>query len=283
MGFATDILFYGGVVPAAVAVSLVFLLRRLLPASAAQRYPTAVAFAAACFVGFALLPSWAVIAPTRHWHWLPYLGGVAMVMGPVGLAPGLLRVERWVLTFLLAVLAAWLLVPTWADLQPARPTYILILTAYVLLLSILLDPLPARVPVRLFLAALTIVAGAGAILVAVFVSLTFGQLAGIAAAAMAGCTVATSRVGDPTLTRAVIPAFVVVVGGLLFVGSIEPDPALHGFLLVPAAPLGLWMCARGPFARHRGVAGGAIGLVGVLVLLVIACILVALGESSGTE
>ncbi|MCH7863259.1 MAG: hypothetical protein IH998_16740, partial [Proteobacteria bacterium] len=218
------------------------------------------AFAAAFFVGYALLPAWAAIAPTRHWHWLPYLGLVAMVMGPVGLAPGLLRVERWLLTFLLAVLAAWLLVPTWADLQPARPTYVLILTAYILLLSMLLDPLPAHVPVRLFLAALTIVAGAGAIMLAVFVSLTFGQLAGIAATAMAGCTIAAFRVGGPTLTRAVIPAFAVLVGGSLFVGSIEPDPALHGFLLVPAAPLGLWTCLRGPLARHRGVAGGTIGL-----------------------
>lgn len=280
MGFVTDILFYGGVVPAAVAVSLVFLLRRLLPASAAQRYPTAVAFAAACFVGYALLPSWAVTAPTRHWHWLPYLGLVAMVTGPVGLAPGLLRVERWLLTLLLAVLAAWLLVPTWADLQPARPTYVRILTAYVLLLSMLLDPLPARVPVRLFLATLTIVASVGAIMVAVFISLTFGQLAGIAAAAMAGCTIAASRAGDPTMTRAVIPAFAVLVGGSLFVGSIEPDPALHGFLLVPAAPLGLWMCARGPFARHQGVARATIGLVGVLVLLAIAGILISIRESN---
>lgn len=281
MGFVIDILLYGGVVPAVVAFSLVFVLRRVLPASAAERYPTAIAFAAAFFVGYALLPSWAAIAPTRHWHWLPYLGLVAMVMGPVGLAQGLLRVERWLLTLLLAVLAAWLLVPTWADLQPSRPTYILILTAYVLLLSMLLDPLPARVPARLFLAALTIVAGAGALMLAVFVSLTFARLAGVAAAAMAGCAVAAFRNGGPTMPRAVIPAFAVLLGGSLFVGSIEPDPALHGFLLVPAAPLGLWLCARGPLARHRGVTAGAIGLGAVLALLAIACVLVVMGESAG--
>ncbi len=92
MNLAIEIL-----VPIITSIVIVFLSRRFLPDRVSNRYAAAIAFAAAFFIGYVLLPSWAEPPPNRHWHWLPYLVAGAMVIGPLGLASGILAAERWLM------------------------------------------------------------------------------------------------------------------------------------------------------------------------------------------
>src|SRR5437762_9081112 len=129
MNTSIELFGYGIAVPAAVAIAVMRLALRLPAEDVARRYAAALAFCLAFFVAYALLPPWAAMVPTRHWHWLPYLALAAMVIGPVGLAGGVRAFERWLLHLLLAVVAAWFLVPTWASLQPWRGASIFLLSA----------------------------------------------------------------------------------------------------------------------------------------------------------
>jgi hypothetical protein len=172
-------------------------------------------------------------------------------------------------------------VPHWSNLEPSRPVYVALLTAYLLLLTELLDAVPARLLGPLFLGILTAAACSVAALVAAAVSNTFGQIGGIATAATAGCLAANIWHRDATTIRGLIPVFTVVVGGLAFVGSIEPRQPIYMLLLVPAAPLGLWSCAVGPLARLEGWKSAAAQMVVVLVPIVVAVALVTGGESDG--
>jgi hypothetical protein len=280
MKFMIEILVYGGIFPAAIAVAIMCLSRRLLPESVSNRYAVAIAFAVAFFVGYALLPSWADLLPKRHWHWLPYLCAVAVVLGPVGLATGVHAPERWLLFLLLAIATAWAIVPTWPGLKPSRSVYVPSLAGYLLLLMTLIEPLPTRINGKLFMSMLTVASGSVAIALAVFVSVKFGQVAGIAAAAMAGCCVASFFHNHDSTTRGLVPAFAIIVGGLAFVGYIEPQQPLKGMLPVPAAPLALWASVWGPLARLRGVAAGAAQTAVVLVPLVIALVWLLFGEGA---
>lgn len=265
---------YGGVVPAAVSVAVCLLCRRCLPSQGASRYSSAAAFAAAFFVGYALLPDWAPLRPERHWHWLPYLGLAAMIVGPIAAAPGVRIWQRWMLFALLSTAAAWLLVPTWSGLQPARPIWIAILASGLWVLTAALDALPQRLQGRLFLSHCLLAAMTVAIALAAGISLKYGQVAGIAAAALAGCFVCGVFDHQPLATRGLIPAFVVLVGGIAFVGCIEPQPPRYGALVMPAAPLLLWSFAFGPQARLSGKTAAIAQTVAVLIPLTIALVLV---------
>jgi hypothetical protein len=278
---ASEIL-VGGVIAGALSIGIWWLSWRILPRSAFDRYTAAIAFALAFFVGYTLLPSWAPLKPSRHWHWLPWLGTVAMALGNIGLAQGVSAARRWLPLLLLAAMAALVLVPTWSDLAPPRAVYIAIFGGYLFLLAALLDPLPARVPPRLFLAILSAVSAAVAIMAMVFVSVKFGQVAVVAAAATVGCLVASffHSVQTNINVHGLIPAFVVVVGGLALVSFIEPAPPLYGMLLVPAASLTLWSYGWGPLARLGAVTAAGVQVAAVLVPLAISWIWAMLGEGA---
>lgn len=279
MDMAIEILGYGGLVPAGISIAVVWLSRRLLPQSVAHRYAFAGALATAFFVGYSLLP-WSRLMPERHWQWLPYLSAVAVLLGPIRLAAGVFTVERWSLYLLLAVICAWLLVPTWTDLQPPRPIMIALLGAYLFLLAAGLDLLPDRLLGRRFLALLAMVSASVAVLLAASISLKFGQLAGIATAALAGCWASSLWRAEAGMPRGLIPVFVALVAGLAFVGCIEPQPPRVGMLLAPAAPLALWACAWGPLARLQGRTALAVQVVTVLMPLAVAIVWVVIADGS---
>lgn len=239
---------YGMLVPAVVALVLCRICRKLLPPVAAQRYAAGAAAAIAFLASYALLPSWAALRPERHWHWLPHLGLAALVFGLVGPAAGLRTVERWLPHAALAIVAAWLLVPLWADLSPSRPICIALLALYLWALMTGIDALPAKLRGKSLMIYLTMAAALTALLLAAAISLRFGQLAGIAAAALAGCAVATRWQAEPIEVRGMLPVFAVLVGGCAFIGCIERQPPLSGLLLAPAAPLILWSFVYGPLA-----------------------------------
>ena len=283
MGLMIEIVVYGGIIPTVVSLAMAALLLGVLPESASRRYAAAVAFGTALLVGYLLMPSWAELVPTRHWHWLPYLAAAAMILAPIGLAQGLSTPERWLLHLLFSAVAAWLLVPTWPNLQPPRSFYVPVVAGYLFLITVLLEALPARLLGPLFVAILFVVSALVAMTIAATVSVRLGQVGGIAAAAMAGCGAASFFYSSRFMARGLIPVFTIVVGGLALVGCVEPERPLVGLLLMPAAPLALWACACGPLARARGVAAGASQAAVVLVPLVAAIAWVVIGEATSTS
>ena len=263
MSMFIEIGVYGGAVPFAIALALVYLARRFLPHNVFERIAMSAAMAVAFFVGWVLLPDgWTPLKPARPWHWLPYLGLLAAALGAVaknqttpladsgrGTQPNPTYLRRLATNLVTAAAAAWLLAPNWPDLNPPRYVYVSLLAGYLVALMTLLDALPDRLMRPLFAFLLFAAASATALVIAEPVSLQYGQVAGISAAALFGCGVAAccGRSG-PTL-RGVNPVYVVLVGGMAFSGSIEPEPAIYSILLAPLAPLMLWLCAYGPLAR----------------------------------
>jgi hypothetical protein len=292
------VLFAAG--PAAlVSAAAGWLLGAVLPRELAPRYRLGVALAIGFIVGNWLLPDSPQFVPTRHWHWLPYLAAGAAAIGGLTLGGGVTWPERIVAYALLALVAAWLLVPTWEELQPPRPYLIGLLAAYFAVLAALLAMLPARLQGATVAAPLTASATGVALLVTAEVSMLYGQLVAVAVAALAGCTVATLRTrsvsehtlapsaseGSPlpplaTSLRGLAPVYAVLVGGLAFVGAIEPTPPLWHIMLAPAAPLALWLFAAGPLGRLPGKWATAAQIAAVLVPLALA---LALGPLRAAE
>jgi hypothetical protein len=258
---------YGGAVPFAVSLAMVYLARRMSPPHIFERLAMAAAFAVAFFVAWVLLPDgWTPLAPARPWHWLPYLGLLAAALSGAAIQNTPFadsgRATRRSLTYALrlatnlvtAAAAAWLLAPNWPNLEPPRYVYILLLGGYLFALMTLLDALPDRLFGRLFPFLLFAAASATALIIAEPVSLQYGQIAGVAAAALFGCGVATFFGFHGAALRGLVPVYAVLVGGIL---------------LAPLAPLMLWLCAYGPMANLTGRKSVAVQIAVVLLPLAI--------------
>jgi hypothetical protein len=289
------VLFAAG--PAAlVSAAVGWLLGVVLPRQLAERYRLSVALVVGFFVGNWLLPDSTPLVPIKHWHWLPYLAAGAAAIGGLTLGGGVWWPERLVAYALLAVVTAWLLVPHWEELAPSRPYLIGLLAAYFTVLASLLAAMPARLLGATLAAPFTVSSIAVALLITMEVSMMYGQLAAMAPASLAGCLVATlltrsvsegpiptrsvseesSLLPLATALRGLIPVYAVLVGGLAFVGTIEPAPPLWPIMLAPAAPLMLWLFAASPLARLKGWPAVATQTAAVLVPLILLIVWVAL-------
>jgi hypothetical protein len=234
----------------------------------------------AFFIAYTLIPDAynASMAPTKYWHWLPYLAGVAMLTGALSLAHGLVILERWMLYLLLGALAAWLLVPTWRDLEPPRTTYVPLLAGYFVLLAVLIDPLPARFSPRIVDSSMCLAAACTAVAVWAAISETYGRVGAVAAPAWAGACLANWFVRSSTSSRAAAPLYAVLVGGIAFVGFVyPPEKAEWVLLVIPALPLALWITTFGPLARLSGRRAAAVQIASVLIPLAVAAVVVARG------
>jgi len=276
------------VLPLVPAVGLAWLLGWLVPAETSKRYVLGLAVAAGFFAGYVVLPDPALV-PVKYWHWLPYLAA-ASVLAAMTQAPGVSWPVRLVASGLVALAAAWLLVPDWEDLKPPRHITIGLLAAYFALLTAAMTPLPNRLVGVQFLGLLAAAAAVLALLIALGFSLRFGQLAAVAAAAFAGVWLAALAMsnwprGDerhpawlPTAIRGLVPVFALLIGGLAFVGTIDPDPQMPVMLVAPLAPLALWLFAAGPLARLQGLSAILAQCAAVAIPLLIAVGVVALGS-----
>jgi hypothetical protein len=133
------------------------------------------------------------------------------------------------------------------------------------------------------LAAMALTAGVVAILLGAEVSLMFGQLTGIAAAALGGACVCGFLTGPNGAARGAIPVYVVLVGGLAYVGAIEPEQPVLGILLAAAAPLSLWGLAAGPGARLSGGRAWVVQIFMLTAWLAVAAALVGMRGAGGEE
>lgn len=257
--------------PAAVAFAVAGLWQRLLPGDYFRRLALPVAVAMGFVAGCWLLGDLA-LAPQRHRQWLPYLACAAALCGRSS-APS---TWSWIAWALLAALSSWLLVPSWDSLWPPRLEMVPLLTAYLLLLTGGLASLPPNTLGRLFAGMLSAAAAVTALLIVIGVSIKIGESGLAAAAALTGSSLSLflrrSRADAIPLTQALAPVFSVLVGGLAFVGTIDPQVPLPIILLAPAAPLALWLFAVGPLARLQGWKVACLQSLAVLVPLTFALV-----------
>lgn len=242
-------------IPAITAIAVAVVFCKYLPAAAA-RYALAAAAAIGLLVGSFLYPDRLPLVPERHWHWMPYLGALAVWLGSVPTRlPWWLR---WLGYAGLAAIAGAQLVPGYADLKPAWYVLTPLLAVYLFAITCLLSLLPEQLRGRLFIALLACTAAATSVLVCIEVSLRVGLFSLRIPAALASCAIVSwwlystkkSILRDAVL--ALIPVFVVLVGGIAFVGAIELSPPRWLLLFAPAAPLMLWLFVRGPLAKLQG-------------------------------
>jgi hypothetical protein len=293
MGERVELLLYTAVIPMLTAAAAAWVARRGLPPAIAQRYWLGLALAVGFVIGYWLLPDRPPLVPVKHWHWLPYLAAMTLAGGLTS-AGDASWIARLLVYVAVALVAAWKLVPHWEDLQPPWHYTVSLLAGYFLLLTAFLVALPDRLLGRLFVGLLCASAGVTALLITIGFSVKYGQVAAIAAAGLAGCCLMAflpipkrsvsegTVVTLPTAIRGLIPVFTILVGGLAFVGAIEPTPkTMPIFLVAPATTLMLWLFAAGPLSRLQGPSAAAAQTAAVLLPLIIALAIVALG--SGEE
>jgi hypothetical protein len=265
---AIELAVYGGAIPAVIAAMTFFAAGWLWSKDVAQRYQAALAFAAGVFVTFLLLPSRGTLAPPQYWEWIPLLGLLAAFTGGLTQAGGVRPGERWLAICLLASLCAWLVVPKWPELFPAWPVQMATFAVAVPVVTALLIALLKRLPRRAFPIWLMMAACGAGLLILAEVSETIGSHAVLPVGALAGVGLATILSKTTTDLRALVLTYAVTVGGYSYLGAAYPMPQLWLLLVVPSAPLMLWLAAVGPLTRISG--GRAIMLQAVCVLVPIA-------------
>lgn len=176
-----------------------------------------------------------VAAPTQYWHWLPIAGlATALVYSPFTLLPTLPRRIGWAIA---AAWSAWLLVPTWPNLEPAPSVLIPCVAIYLFCLGWLYELAASRGRAAQHFTILiaTSVTLSGSI--AVLFSLAYAEVALMIAASLAGCWISTMivkcKLGSlvPVMTCASL-----LLGGIAFASFIYPQPPIYEFLLVPLVP-----------------------------------------------
>lgn len=270
-------------IPATVAAGVALVWLRL--SDRAGRYALSVAVAAGLVAGCWIYPDQLPITPDKHWHWFPYVGALAAIIGGGAAFAPLPVLDRKLLYFALGAAAAFVLVPnwpSWPESLPARPILILRVAAYIGVISAALAFLPDRIRGRGFVWILALSAAASAALITSEVSLRYGNISLRVATALAGCWAASWLLSSedshgnpswPQLTLALIPLYAVLIGGGLFVAAIEPEPPKYPLLLAPATPLLLWLFAFGPLAKLEGLT--AIVAQSIAIVLIPAVLLVS--------
>jgi hypothetical protein len=270
---AIEIALRGGIIPALAAVALFILIGWLWPKEVARRYRCGAAFTVGMLIGLVLLPSTTTLAPSQFWHWIPYLGILAAFLSGLTRAEGVTRSERWTAVYVFAPIAAWMIVPKWPELVPTWQIQWAGLSLAIILVTALLYPLPQLLPGRAFpwwLAAAT------ASVLLFDQSETFGMLAALPAGALAGCAATSVFVRELPDWRSIVLPCVIVVLGYAYTGAVYPSEPQWLLLLVPIAPLALWICSVGPLARISGPRAVAVQAACVIVPLVtIAALLLA--------
>jgi hypothetical protein len=279
MPFSAAEILLGFVLPAVFAAGMFLALARTSPEGVLGRFGPALAFAGGFLLGYFLLRL-GPVAPESHWHWLPYGVLLALIVGPVSRAAGVTWVERVLLYALVAAVAGWWLVPTWEDLEPSRTSQLLFWAALVVLSASLLEPLAGRFSGSLLGLVLffTMVCASGVL--ALGGSLRFAQIAGAGAGSLAGLAIVARWGREVDSLQGVAMGFVILIWGSLLVGRVNSFSSvpLASYVLLPLAPLSLWLFARGPLSRLEGAKRTLIAISLPLAIAGCAVILAAVAE-----
>jgi hypothetical protein len=198
-------------------------------------------------------------------------------------AEGVTRGERWTAIYVFAPIAAWMIVPQWPALVPAWQIQWAGVSLAIMLLTALLHPLPQMLPGRALPWWLMLALAATSALL-FDQSETFGLLAAIPTGALAGCAVAALFARELPDWRSLVLPYVVVLVGYAYTGAVYPTEPKWLMLLLPLAPLALWICSVGPFARLTGVRAIAVQAASVVVPLgIIAAMLLAKSNGAADD
>lgn len=247
MSFLLETIVRSAAVPAALSIAVLLVWRWTSRSDVGSRHAAAWAVAVAFVAGYLLLPS-APVVPSSHWHWLLYLAILATILAPVGLAAGVHLTERWGLQLVIALLAAWFLVPDWSDIVLQRPLYLAALAGTLFLLSVSLDALVSRIPDASVPLSMFVTAAAGAIVLALSGNMKFAHLGGTLASGNLGCALIWAFGRWKPRFQGAVPGVTVLLGGLMFAGYVNSfsDVPAVSYLLVPVAPLALSVCLLPP-------------------------------------
>jgi len=279
----------GFVIPAALAAAALILLTRLAPWELAKRSAPTAALVGGFFVGYALLAlgAW---RPEFHWHWLPYVALLTLPAGILLAGDGKLRIAGVGACLFVAGMAAWLLVPSWPHLEPSRSVYMSIWAPGAFALTMLLDPLTRkpwqdRLPVALTAAVLASAACSAPAVIFLSGSARFTQIAGAAAGAMLGVAIAAGVDRKINGLPGVAAPFAVLVSGFLLIAQTDSfsDVPLASYVLVPLAPLALWLAAWKPVGQLRGWKRWAALAPLPLLLLLAAVLMGVISEFGGAS
>ncbi|EAQ80833.1 hypothetical protein [Blastopirellula marina] len=247
---------YGFAAPALVAAAIFWIAQRFLSAEARERWPAALAIVAGFATSYALLQlgPW---QPTSHWHWTPYALFLTALIGPVAAANGITLVERILLYFAAVWIAAWFIVPTYADLEPSRTMHLIIWPLWMLVIAAPLDALSRRMNGPLLPTIVTISLAAGMLVVLLSGNAKLMQILGMGFAAMVGVTLGSLLSQEkPALLGAALPVTLLSGGYLLDarVQSFSGVPLIC-YLLPTLAPALLWIALWKPLAERPGFSG----------------------------
>jgi hypothetical protein len=260
------------IIPAATALVVVLAIRKLAPSSGA-RFQWGLAIAIGFLAGSLIFPDRLPLRPERHWHWLPYVGLVAAIIG--GMSANLGTAPRLLLYALLGGIAAWPLVPNYADLKPAKLVLVPLLAGYLAAIAGLLSLLPERLRGRPLIGLMRLAALSTSVMVISEISARIGLLSLRIPAAMLCCALPAwllkpGAKGDAEIAvLGLIPVYVVLVGGSAFVGAIELPSPKWLLLLGPATPLLLWFFAWGPLSQLKGKAASSVQIILVVLIPIV--------------
>ena len=239
------------IIAAIVSIATSFIARAAFPREKSSRYAGVLGLAAGYVAAFYRLEPTHLV-PSTSWDWLAWLVVAAAIIGPISVASGVATVERWALTAVFALAAAWVLVP--ARTSPFRANYTVIFAGSLTLWCSLLDCVTTPKNILAITGAIVVSALSGAALVAYGASIKIGGLAGVGAAGLAGCILLVVWSREVTLIRGLLAAHSVILGGVLLNGYLY-DMAWPPLLLVSVSPLTLCLFEVGPLARLNGGPG----------------------------
>jgi hypothetical protein len=278
--FAIKLALQCGVIPAVGALAVFVAVSWLWPPELARRYRSGLALSLGVFIGFVLLPDTKTLAPEQFWEWFPPLGVLAALLAGLTRAEGVRRGERWSAMYIFAAISASLIVPHWAELVPAWPVQWAWFAVGIVALTALLMPLPELFSAVGFPWWLMLAAAATSALMMDQVSVIFGKLAALPAGALAGCGIAAFFFKAPIDWRSLMLPYSILVGGYAYTGHVYPTTPVRAMLLLPLAPLMLWLCARGPLARLSGARAIAVHALLVLAPLLIVAVYLLTNSAS---
>lgn len=260
------------IIPAATALVAALAIRYFAPDSVV-RFQWGAAIAIGFLAGCWIFPDRLPLQPDKHWHWLPYVGLLAAFMG--GVCAGWRTPQRLMLYVLLGGIAAWQLMPNYADLKPAKIVLTPLLASYFVAIAGLLSMLPERLRGRSLIVYLALAGVLSSALVVSESSMRIGLLALRIPAALACCALVSwflkpaAKQDAQLAVLGMLPVYAVLAGGSAFVGAVELPKWL--LLIGPATPLLLWLFAWGPLARLQGktAIGAKIGLVALIPIILL--------------
>ena len=249
---------YGFVIPALVAAAVLLIWQWLVAGDWGKRTGNALALVSGFLAGYALLNlgEW---LPNFYWHWLPYVVAMSIVPALITTLGRWGRIVGAFLTLATIGVAIWLLLPTWSKLDELRIVYYVAWTAATFGIAMLLDPLLRRPHAeKLGAPLLMTILTAAYIFAAVVIFLSgrasFTQFAGAGMAAMGGILLIHAvRKHKEELRDLAVPQTLLLTC-LLLISQVDShsDVPLASYVLVPLAPLALWLIAIKPVSRLTG-------------------------------